>query len=228
MLIILNFLLLFSIFGGSSYYNIYSLNELEPIKNYFLNSLKASFQIFFQMNGFFLSIVINNSLLNDREQSFLPTVLSYPVPRKQYFVTKVLIYFIVNLLINSLIVFLILLNNSMEFDVTLYFIIIISILINIFLATSVVLVVYFLIKGFFMSNLILFIFWSFFLSFVIPIIRGLNISLVITAFFDPTLLFNAYLENNLSGILFSFIFSFLMMMSSFYIALEKFNNREIF
>lgn len=223
----MNFLLLFTIFSTSSYYYLSSLKSVEPIKNYFLSSLQGSLPLVLQMNGLFLSLIINNSLLNDREQSFLPTILSYPVPREYYFITKTLIYIAFDVLINSIIVLLILINNSVGFDISLYLLIVTVFLLNILLATTLVLLVNILIKNFFMSNLLLFIFWSLFLSFITPVIRGLNTSPIFSSFFDPALLIDAYMVNDLVSILLGLLFSVLVTGISFYVAVAKFKSREI-
>jgi len=82
-------------------------------------------------------------------------------------------------------------------------------------------------RSFFLSNIIIFIFWSLKAFLFGDQINKVDYPIFIKSFFNPVLLLNQFLENKNIEIILSLTFCTLIGLVAFYLSLKRFENMEI-
>lgn len=212
------------IYVHTNYEPISSLNSVPTMTTLFIQYLQYSISFYLFFNGLFLGILLNYSLINDRETLFLPTLLSYPVPRKLYLITKFIFYWLINFLIIFSLLLITLVNNSIGFNLTLFIVILSILLVNEFFSIFLVLFYYIISKNFLINNILIFFTWFFLFFLGIPI----KVPFFLKIFIQPDTILDLYLVNNVFEIIIGFLFSLFVFSISFLYVVNAFNHRELF
>ena len=154
-LVFLNLMFLALIYGNTTFMPIFSNDFHSTLTNLYIQNIQGSIRLYLFFNGLFLSILLNYSLLKNQESLFLPTLLSYPVPRSLYLTIKLLIYSISNFLISLFILLITLINNNIGFNLSVFLVILCILLINESFSIFLIMVFFILSKNFLINNVLI-------------------------------------------------------------------------